>query len=74
MGCHVTKKVIMRGHEVNSSQLESVLTWFKEIHKLKSIGGAWYHQANHCATQVVVQHPNATQIKYESTMRYDGYK
>jgi hypothetical protein len=63
----------MRGHEVNSSQLESVLSWFKEFHKLKSIRGTWHHQANHCAMQVVVQCPNVAQIKYEGTMRYDGY-
>ena len=29
----------------------------------------WHHQENHCATQVVVQHPN---VVYGGTIRYDG--
>jgi hypothetical protein len=52
----------MKGHEVNSSQLESVLSWSKEFHELKSIGGTWHHQANHYATQVVAQRPNVVQL------------
>jgi hypothetical protein len=52
----------MRGHEVNSSQLESVLSWFKELHKIKSIGDTWHHQENHCVAQVVAQRPNVAQL------------
>jgi hypothetical protein len=52
----------MKDQEVNSSQLESVLSWSKEFHELKSIGGTWHHQANHIDAQVVAQRPNAVQL------------
>jgi hypothetical protein len=48
----------MKYHEVNSNQLETILSWSREFHELKSIGGMWHHQANHS----VAQCPNVAQL------------
>jgi len=38
------------------------LSWSREFHELKYVGGMWHPQANHSTTKVVAQCPNVEQL------------